>query len=102
MCGVLLIYVVVFGLNGLWHAKHREREMLYGSCQSPKVSKALQVLGLNQYLDDNKQVVWKSLPNQKMPLLIEKVRELFPYELKFKWFKKERHEIIVEDDEHFD
>jgi putative membrane protein len=43
--GILLIYGLVFGLNGLYQAKHREREMLYGGCNRKKISIALIALG---------------------------------------------------------
>jgi hypothetical protein len=76
--------------------------MLYGGCNRKKISIALIALGWIQYLNNNQLVMWKSLPNEPMPELINKVRELFPFEKKYSWFKKQQSTTLIEDIEKFE
>jgi putative membrane protein len=57
MCGILLIFALVFTLLGVFNAKFRTREILYGSCSSKKMYQVLKSMKLNKYLNTKEQKV---------------------------------------------
>jgi hypothetical protein len=54
MCGILLIYAVIFYSIGCYNAKRRMREIYYGSSNKYKLGNALIALKLKKYVLKNK------------------------------------------------
>ncbi|MDR0340863.1 MAG: hypothetical protein LBH55_01145 [Mycoplasmataceae bacterium] len=104
MCGILLIYAVIFYSIGCYNAKRRMREIYYGSSNKYKLGNALIALKLKKYVLKNKHgkyyANWNALPKCKCEEIYIKTTTLHPMDKKFKWFNKyeiAKDEIAIEE-----
>ncbi|WP_338970281.1 ABC transporter permease [Spiroplasma endosymbiont of Labia minor] len=94
--GILWIFFAVFISLGIGMSILRNREILFGSYKAKWIIDGLTALNmgkeLNEFKLDNHKYNWKSLGNDWNKDLYWKVRELHPFEGKFKWFKNKVRE----------
>ncbi|ASZ09371.1 hypothetical protein CK556_03385 [Mesoplasma chauliocola] len=98
--GILLIFALFFVLIGLFGAKHRNREIRFGSFNGKHVIDGMTVLGMQNEIDEfksNRKIFkynWNKMDDDIYLELSNKVRELHPYEGQFEWYKKRQKDGV--------
>lgn len=86
--GILVIWAVVFMIIGLLASILRNRDMYYGTHKSKKLGAILIEEKLTEYVDPKtNKAIWKKLPKEEMGKIAKKVKNRYPEEGQFKWYK---------------
>ncbi|WP_339021472.1 hypothetical protein [Spiroplasma endosymbiont of Atherix ibis] len=98
--GILAIFAVFMYSLGLLLSTQRNKEIRFGSYKGKQVLRAFEELNMKteteQFKKQNKKGYnWNKMQKKYYPEVILKVRELYPFEGQFKWYKKmQKNEVL--------
>ncbi|ATZ18753.1 hypothetical protein ESOMN_v1c03710 [Williamsoniiplasma somnilux] len=105
---IIILFVLIFLTLGLLvGARNRHKDILFGSFKGKKILIALKELkrseeDINSFANGEKKFQkynWKSLGAEQDLELYRKVKELYPFEGTFKWWKNKDHDKVVKPNE---